>query len=315
MKIIGTGSAVPEFTVTNEMLEQFLDTSDEWITERTGIKSRQVMTHEHLDDLAVIAAQKALENAKMNASDIDYLICSNVINEYMTPPLSSIIQGRIGATCPCIDVNVACAGFIYALDMAEGLMKNGHKNILIIAAEAPTLMVDWKARETCVLFGDGAGAVIATQGDNLKAVKLSTVSKPEPLFGWRSVSRTPFDTKEEPSNYFMKMNGREVFRMAVNSSVRDIKDLLKMTATAPENISFYLMHQANLRIIDGIRRMLNLPEEKFPHNVEKRGNTSSASIVLLLDEMNKNHLLHEGDKLIMSAFGAGFSTGACLLEW
>ena len=144
MKIIGTGSAVPAFTVTNEMLEQFLDTSDEWITERTGIKSRQLMTTERLDDLGVLAAQRALESAGLQPTDIDMIILSNVINEYMTPSLSSLIQGRIGATCPCLDINAACAGFIYALDVAEAMLKNGHERILVLAVDGYVPPRSWQ---------------------------------------------------------------------------------------------------------------------------------------------------------------------------
>ena len=300
MKIIGTGSAVPAFTVTNEMLEQFLDTSDEWITERTGIKSRQLMTTERLDDLGVLAAQRALESAGLQPTDIDMIILSNVINEYMTPSLSSLIQGRIGATCPCLDINAACAGFIYALDVAEAMLKNGHERILVLAVEAPTLMVDWKARETCVLFGDGAGAVVVTQG--------------KPLFGYRAVSKSPWDRKTEP-DYYMKMEGREVFRIAVNSSLKDIKAVLASCQLQADQVDYYLLHQANLRIIDSIRKMLDVAPGKFPHNIEKRGNTSSASVAILLDEMNREGKIKQGDKLVLSAFGAGFCTAACLIEW
>lgn len=314
MKIIGTGSAVPAFTVTNEMLEQFLDTSDEWITERTGIKSRQLMTTERLDDLGVLAAQRALESAGLQPTDIDMIILSNVINEYMTPSLSSLIQGRIGATCPCLDINAACAGFIYALDVAEAMLKNGHERILVLAVEAPTLMVDWKARETCVLFGDGAGAVVVTQGDNLKAMRLTTVSKPKPLFGYRAVSKSPWDRKTEP-DYYMKMEGREVFRIAVNSSLKDIKAVLASCQLQADQVDYYLLHQANLRIMDSIRKMLDVAPGKFPHNIEKRGNTSSASVAILLDEMNREGKIKQGDKLVLSAFGAGFCTAACLIEW
>lgn len=170
MKIIGTGRANPAKIVTNAMLEEFLDTSDEWIRERTGMTERHVITSEKLEDLAAEAALKAIENAGITPADIDYIICSNVVNEYITPGLSCIIQGAIGAKCACVDVNAACSGFIYALDMADDRIKSGKaKTILVVAAEEPTRMVDWKDRSICVLFGDGAGAAVVTEGDALSA--------------------------------------------------------------------------------------------------------------------------------------------------
>ena len=198
MKIIGTGSAHPQCAVTNEMLEQFLDTTDEWITERTGIKERRVISSEKLEDLAVIAANKALEDAGLTAADIDFIICSNVVNEYVTPALSCIIQGKIGATCPTLDINAACAGFIFAMDMAEDKLKcKKAKNILIVCAEEPSRMVSWQNRSTCVLFGDGAGAAVVTEGDELKAIRLTTSSLAEVLYYQRALEPTPYINKEE----------------------------------------------------------------------------------------------------------------------
>ena len=163
MKIIGTGSELPRKIVTNDMLSEFLDTSDAWIYPRTGIRQRHVISDERLEDLAISAAKKALDNAGMKAEDLDFIICSNVVNEYITPSLSCIIQGGIGATCPCLDINCACAGFIYALDIAETHYKAGKvKNVLIVCAEEPSRMTSWKDRSVCVLFGDGAGAAVPT---------------------------------------------------------------------------------------------------------------------------------------------------------
>ena len=177
MKIIGTGSAHPKCCVTNTMLEQFLETTDEWITERTGIKERLVISSEKLEDMAVDAANKALADANLTAKDIDFIICSNVVNEYVTPALSCIIQGKIGATCPTLDINAACAGFIFAMDMAEDKIRcKKAKNILIVCAEEPSRMVSWQNRSTSVLFGDGAGAAVVSEGDELKAIRLTTSS-------------------------------------------------------------------------------------------------------------------------------------------
>lgn len=315
MKIIGTGSAHPSCQVTNQMLEQFLETTDEWITERTGIKERRVISTEHLEDLAVEAANKALENAGITAQEIDFLICSNVVNEYVTPALSCIIQGKLGAKCPTIDINAACAGFIYAMDMADDKLKAGKaKNILIVCAEEPSRMVSWQNRSTSVLFGDGAGAAVVTAGDELKAIRLTTESLTEVLYYQRHLEPTPYIDKEENFEPLV-MRGREVFKHAVTNSNRDIKVLLEKTGLQPSDIKYYVLHQANKRIIDSIRNFLGVEEERVPHNVERFGNISSAALPALLDELNREGKLQKGDKLVFSAFGAGFTTGACIIEW
>lgn len=315
MKIIGTGSAHPTCKVTNTMLEQFLETSDEWITERTGIKERLVISSEKLEDLAVIAANKALEDANLKASDIDFIICSNVVNEYVTPALSCIIQGKLGATCPTVDINAACAGFLFALDMADDkLNAKKAKNILIVCAEEPSRMVSWQNRSTSVLFGDGAGAAVVTEGDALKAIRLTTSSLTEVLYYQRKLEPTPYISKEENFEPLV-MKGREVFKHAVTSSCRDIRKLLNQTGLEPDDVKYYVLHQANLRIIESIRNFLGVDKERVPHNVDRYGNISSAALPALLDELNRAGKLQKGDKLVFSAFGAGFTTGACIIEW
>lgn len=315
MKILGTGCASPSLAVTNKMLEEFLDTSDEWITERTGIKERRVMTSEHLLDLAVEAARKAIDDAGMTAADLDYIICSNVVNEYSTPALSCLIQGAIGATCPCLDINAACAGFIFALDMAEDKLRAGKaENILIVCAEEPTRMVDWNDRNTCVLFGDGAGAAVVGRGEAMKTIRLTTSSRKEVLYQVRRLEPTPY-LEGEREFAPLVMKGRDVFKTAVSSSTADIKAMLAETGISPEQVKYYVLHQANERIIDSIRGLLGEQPEKFPHNVERYGNTSSASVPILLDEMSRAGKLSKGDIIVMSAFGAGFTTAGCILEW
>ncbi len=315
MKIIGTGRAHPAKVVTNAMLEQFLDTSDEWIKSRTGMSERRVISSERLEDLATQAALQAIEDAGLKPADIDYIICSNVVNEYITPSLSCIVQGAIGAKCACVDVNAACSGFIYALDMADDRLKSGKaKNILVMAAEEPTRMVDWSDRSLCVLFGDGAGAVVVTEGDGMFCSRLTTTSKVDCLHYVRRLEPTPYITKEEYAAP-MYMNGREVFKTAVLSSSRDIKKLLDGAELEPSDIKYYVLHQANMRIIEAIANWLKLDMSHFPTNVERCGNTSSASVPLLLDELARDGKLQKGDKILMSAFGAGFTTGACIIEW
>ena len=315
MRISGTGSVLPRKVVTNDMLSQFLDTSDEWIRTRTGVLSRHVISDEKLEDMAVEAAEKALKDAGMTAEDMDFIICSNVVNEYVTPALSCIIQGGIGASCPCMDINCACAGFIYALEMAESFYKAGRvKNVLIVCAEEPTRMADWSDRRTCVLFGDGAGAVVLTPGDNIKSIKLSAASATDKLWQCRLLQPTPYITKEE-AEVPLQMKGQDVFKFAVKAASRDISDVLAEAGVAPESVDHYLLHQANIRIIHAIRDYLEQPDGKFHANVETHGNSSSASCPVLLDECNRNGLLKPGDLIAMSAFGAGFVSGAILFEW
>lgn len=315
MKISGTGSALPRKIVTNDMLAQFLDTSDEWIRTRTGVTSRHVISDEKLEDLAREAAEKALLDAGVRAEDLDFIICSNVVNEYITPQLSCIIQGAIGATCPCIDINCACAGFIHALEIAESFYKAGKvKNVLIVCAEEPTRMADWKDRRTCVLFGDGAGAAVLTPGDNIKSIKLSAMTATDKLWQMRMLQPTPYITKEE-TEAPLQMKGQEVFKFAVTAASRDITRALEESSMSAEDIDYYLLHQANIRIINSIQNYLKQPADKFPTNVESHGNSSSASCPILIDECNRKGMFRKGDKIAVSAFGAGFVSGAVVFEW
>lgn len=315
MRIIGTGSAHPSLVVTNKMLENFLDTSDEWIVSRTGIEQRRLISSESLEELAVESALKAMENAGVVPDDIDFLIVSNVCNDYVTPSLSCVIQGELGIKCPCFDINCACSGFIYALDIAESFLATKDlRNILIVCAEQPGRMVDWKDRAQCVLFGDGAGSVVVTKGDDMKAIRLNTVSKVDPLWQKRAMQPTPFLRKEEHDGPLV-MNGQDVFKLAVSSSIDDIEKVLSKANISAEDIDLFVLHQANIRIIDAIRHFSKQDKSKFPVNINKYGNTSSATIPILLDELNREGKLKNGDLLLMSAFGAGFTTGACILRW
>ncbi len=313
MKIIGTGSVLPKMTVTNEMLAQFLDTSDEWITTRTGVRSRHVISDEKLEDMAVGAASKALADAGMEASDLDLIICSNVVNEYITPQLSCIIQGGIGASCPCIDINCACAGFIYALDMADSYSKAGKvRNILIVCAEEPTRMTDWTDRRTCVLFGDGAAAAVLTDGDGIRSIRLSAASAADKLWQYRKLQPTPYITKQE-QDVPLQMRGQDVFKFAVRSAIKDISAVLSEAGLETADVDRFLIHQANIRIIESVREHLRQPEEKFPVNIRDHGNSSSSSCPILLDECRRNGVVKNGDTIVLSAFGAGFVSGAAVI--
>lgn len=317
MKIIGTGSALPEKEVSNDMLAGFLDTSDEWISTRTGIHTRRLLSSDNLGDLAITAAKAAIESAGVNVNDIDYIICSNVANNYVTPSLSTIIQGGLGEECssPCMDLNGACAGFLYAIDIAEAFLATDRaKNILIVCAEEPTKFCDWHERETSVLFGDGAGAVVVTGGDNLLARRVTAKSLKDVIYYKRPLENTPYDRSSQDQKTLV-MKGHDVFRMAVRSSMNDINTLLEEQHVNPDDVKYYLLHQANMRIIDSIREHLNQPVEKFPTNLQRYGNTSSASIPILIDELVRGNKIQEGDLLMLSAFGAGFVTGGALMRW
>lgn len=315
MRILGTGSALPARTVTNDDLAKFLDTSDEWIRTHTGIESRQVITGETLLQLAARAANAALENAGLTSADIDYLLCSTVQADTVTPSLGCVLQAEIGAECPALDVNGACAGFLYALDLADALLKAGKAaRVLVVCAEGMTRMVDWSDRSTCVLFGDGAGAAVMDGGEGLLATRLTSAGDATFLNMYPSPGNSPFATSHLPMRA-LYMDGPEIYRFAVSHSVKDLRAVCEAAGVALEDVDHFLLHQANKRIIDAARVRLKQPEEKFPLNVQVRGNTSSASVPILLDEVNRAGRLHSGDILAMSAFGAGLTTGACVLRW
>ena len=304
MKILGTGSSLPTKQVSNDDLSKFLDTNDEWIFPRTGIKSRHIISSEQLEDLAGV-----------DAGELDMLICSNVVNEFITPSLSCIVASKLGISCPCFDINCACPGFIYAMDMADSYFRSGKvKKVLIVCAEEPTRMIDWSDRSTCVLFGDGAGAAVFGEGDNLRGTRLSAQPDPDKLYEIHKLQPTPYITKEE-ADVPLVMKGREVFKFAVTTSSRDITDILAETGITPDQVSYYMIHQANLRIIDGIREHLGVAPEKFPTNIRDHGNSSSASCPILLDECNRAGMFKKGDILVFSAFGAGLLSATAVLEW
>ena len=313
--IIGTGSALPVCVKTNEELSKIVDTTDEWITTRTGIKERHVLTDESLSDISCRAAESALQDAGITADELDLIICTTMKGDYITPSMACIIQSRLSASCPAFDISAACSGFIYALDIAAGYFAGKRaKYILIIAAEAMSRFVDWKDRTTCVLFGDGAGAAVLGQGDDLLSVKLSAQGKINPLYACHASGNSPFGPQSE-NNTFLKMNGREVFKFAVTSMCADIKSVIEEAGIAENDVDYVLPHQANIRIIEAAQSKLNIPNQKFLTNIRHCGNVSAASIPILLDEENKKGTFKKGDLLVMTAFGGGLTTGACVIRW
>ncbi len=312
--ILGTGSAVPAKVVTNADLSVFLDTNDEWISTRTGISERRVLTAESLTDLAAAAAERALAAANVHAAELDFILWTTLRGDQLFPSLSSRASGRSGASCPALDVNAACSGFLFALDVARAYFAAGlAKRMLIVCAEAMSRLVDWTDRSTAVLFGDAAGAVVLGPGEGPLALRLTTMCNEEWLVADVPSGNSPFAPYSPGS--FVKMNGREVFKFAVSSIEKDIRLLCEQAGVSPEEVDLYLLHQANLRIIEAARERLNLPPERFPTNIQRYGNTSSATIPLLLDELARAGKIQNGQLLFFSAFGAGLATGSCLLRW
>lgn len=315
IEIIGTGSALPERIVTNDELSGFLDTSDEWIRTRTGISKRHVVTHETLGDIGAAACYKALENAGVSAKDIDLIICTTISADYITPSMACIIQKKIGASCPAFDLNAACAGFVYGLDVAHSYLDSGKANtVLIVSAEAMSRIVDWRDRSTCVLFGDGAGAVVVRKSEIPFFSRITAEGNIDPLYAHNVPGNSPY-SESKAADSFLHMDGHEIYKFAVNSICNDLMSVFKISGIEAEKIDYVLLHQANLRIIEAAQKKFGIPMEKFAVNISNCGNLSSASIPVLLDELNRSGKLNKGSLLAMCGFGAGFATGACVLRW
>lgn len=315
--IMGTGSCVPQKIVDNESLTKIVDTSDEWITTRTGIKERRVCDGETITSLAIQAAKSALENAGKNAQNLDLIICSTIEGEYITPSLACLVQKGIGASCPAFDLNAACSGFLYALEVAASFFDAGRaERILIVSAETMSRFTDWSDRATCVLFGDGAGAVLLEKGDGLLSIELHAIGGEEHLRIPAPTGNSPFVTGSKTAKpSYLHMDGQEIYKFAVSNAGSNLESVVRKAGLAFKDIALFLLHQANYRIIDAIIRRLREPKEKFPITVNKYGNISSACIPIMLDEINRSGRLRRGDRLALCAFGAGLTTGACVIQW
>ena len=314
-KIIGTGSYVPPLVVTNDDLSKYIDTSHEWIVQRVGVKKRHICTTETAADLAYEAAKRALENGNTRVEELDMIICATVSGEDVSPSISCMVQEKLGATCPAMDINAACSAFIYMLDTAAGYFaRKKAKKALIIGAERMSRIMDWSDRSTCVIFGDGAGAMVLSEGDNYIASKLYTKGGDEVIKIPNFIGCSPFYKNEQQKPY-IHMKGQETFKFAVNAMCKDITDVVAEAGLSFEEIDHVIPHQANIRIIDSAKKRLAIPEERFHSNIESYGNTSAASIPLLIDELNRAGAIKKGDILVLAAFGGGLSSGACILKW
>lgn len=314
-KVLGTGSYAPPRIVKNSELEGFLDTTDEWIIERTGVTERHICTTETAADLAYQAALKALENGHTKVEELDMILAATVSGSYISPSLSCMVQRMLGATCPAMDINAACSAFIFMLDTAAGYFARGRvRKMLVIGAEQMSRVLDWDDRGTCVIFGDGAGALLLGEGDNFLASKLYTKGGLDAIKIPTYAGKSPFDEKKEESPY-VQMQGQATFKFAVNAMCQDIKEVMDIAGLSSEEVDYVVPHQANIRIIEAAKKRLDIAPEKFCVNIEHYGNTSSASIPIMLDEKNRAGEFKEGDMLALSAFGGGLSSAACILRW
>lgn len=314
-RIIGTGSAVPSKTVTNEDLSGRMETSDEWIRTRVGVAERRIATTESTADLAYEAAVKALEMSGISADSLDLIVAATITPDRVCPTTAGTVQARLGASCPAFDISSACSGFLFALETAAGFFARGNtKRALVIGAERISKIIDWTDRSTAVIFGDGAGAAVLEAGDACLCSELCTMGGDDviriPAFGGTS----PF-TEIEKENPVIFMEGQETFKFAVGAFVDHIRGMADKAGIEVGDIDHIVPHQANERIIRMAARRLKLPDEKFVMNIDRYGNTAAASVPIALDELNRSGKLKSGDLVAMVAFGGGLSSAGCLLRW
>lgn len=315
-RILGTGSFLPQKVLTNEDLSHMVETSDEWITKRVGVKERRVCTTETNTDMGVAAALAALEDSGVKPEELDLIIGATISADTISPGLAGMVQNHIGATCPCFDMNVACPGFLFALEVADGFfVKKTVKKVLVVSAERMSGLIDWTDRSTCVIFGDGAGAAVLGEGDSYLASELHTTGGDDVISIPTWWDNSPFYGHELKKNV-VSMAGQETYKFAVTSMVRDIQSVMAKAGITGEQVKAVIPHQANYRIINEARRRLpEIAPEKFLINIQRCGNTSSASEPILLDEANRQGLLQPGDYVVLSAFGGGLSSAASVVRW
>ena len=311
VKIVSTGSYVPDRVLTNFDLEKMVDTSDQWITTRTGIKERRISEGETTSDMAVEAALKALEG-KADPEEIELIVVATATPDAFFPSTACKVQAKIeNRRAVAFDISAACTGFIYGLYTVDSIMRSkGIKKALLIGAERFSKILNWQDRTTCILFGDGAGAVLIEQSDEegILGFDLGADGSYGELLMAPSVG-----SNEEPPHY-LRMKGNEVFKVAVRTMVESAQRVLDRTGISPDEIALLVPHQANVRIIKAVAERLKIPEEKVYINLDRYGNTSAASIPIALDEAVRNGRVKKGDKVLMVAFGGGFTWGSCIVE-
>lgn len=325
IRITGTGSAVPRLRVTNDDLSKLMDTSDEWIKGRTGIEARRLAVEETTTGLAVEAAFHALLQAGIKSEELDIILAATVTPDKFLPNLACELQNELGAkNAVAFDISAACSGFPFALNTAEVYLRSGYyKTALVIGAETLSKIMDWTDRSTCVLFGDGAGAVVL-QAEECKAPaeKAGILGMVQGSDGARGIALTcgnrpvnnPY-VKNDSALSYVSMNGQEVYKFAVRTVPAAISEAVDKAGFTLDEVDHFLLHQANYRIIESVAKRLNQPMEKFPTNLQEYGNTSAASVPILLDDVNRRGMIKRGDKIILAGFGAGLTWGATALIW
>ena len=320
--ITGLGAYLPEKILTNAEIEKIVDTSDEWIRTRTGIRERRIAAKDQAtSDLALPAAQEALKNAGLTPKDLDLIIVATTSPDMLFPSASCFLQAKLGATCGAFDLAAACSGFAYALSVAEGFVKSGiHMNVLVVGAETITRFVDWKDRSTCVLFGDGAGAAVVSRSRDGHGILASHLgadgTQSEILQIPAGGSRMP-PSAESVANglHYIRMDGRALFKIAVKTMEQAVLKVLEHEKLHVKDINCLIPHQANNRILQAVAERLEIPSEKVFINVDRYGNMSSASTVIALYEAVKSGVVKKGDYVVLVAFGGGLTWGASLIKW
>ncbi|AJA50001.1 3-oxoacyl-[acyl-carrier-protein] synthase 3 [Clostridium pasteurianum DSM 525 = ATCC 6013] len=321
VKIIGTGSYAPDRIIKNIDLSKIVDTNDEWISTRTGIKERRITEGENTSFLSTKAALQAIKNADIDPLDIDLIVVGTASPDSFIPSTACLVQAEIGAeNATCFDISAACTGFVYALNIGTQFIKTGQcKTALVIGAEVLSKIVDWSDRSTCVLFGDGAGAAILQKSEDNGILSIYTGSdgrNAAKLLGCSAVPvNNPFINTINEQNSLVTMSGKDIFRFGTKIVPKCIEEVLKNQDCKVQDIKYIVPHQANMRIIDSAAKRLDIDSNKFYINLDKYGNTSAASIPIALDEMNKDGLLKKGDKIILVGFGGGLTFGSALIEW
>jgi 3-oxoacyl-[acyl-carrier-protein] synthase-3 len=322
--ITGTGSYTPSTVVTNEELSKRVDTSDEWITSRTGIRERRFAQEgEVTSTMGAKAGQAAMESANIEPHQIDLIVVATLSPDMNFPSTASLIQHSLGLRMvTSFDLSAACSGFLYAVEVVSNMMRSdSYAHALVIGAEKMSPLLDWSDRGTCVLFGDGAGAVVLSKTDDTSHGVIDSYSgndgsNPELLCLPGGGSAMPASTESlAQKQHFIKMNGREIFRIAVRWMEQSAITMLERNNLKPEDISLIIPHQANLRIIDALVRSIKIPKEKFFVNVDSYGNTSAASVPIALDEARQKGCIQSGDYVLLVAFGAGLTWGSTLIKW
>ncbi|MEF9989864.1 MAG: beta-ketoacyl-ACP synthase III [Christensenellaceae bacterium] len=313
IRIMGTGSYLPEKVVTNEDFEKIVDTSDEWITTRTGIKSRHYADGMTNVQMSMIAAREALKDAGLTKDDIGGIIVATVTNDMNVPSVASQLQRAFDIEdCFAFDVNAACTGFMYALKVASAMIAESEKPLLVVGTETLSRFTNFSDRASCILFGDGAGAVMVCAGDNLKYIKV--YSKPDYNNTIEIMGMNNYENGQIKPTY-ITLKGQEVYKYATREVEAVVNKAYEELGIGSEDIDWFLMHQANIRIIQTAAKRLNTSMDKFYINIQEVANTSAASIPIALDEMNKKGLLKEGQRLLIAGFGGGLTSGCAVYEF